>query len=117
MGPIAESVFMPSMTDGWMADRLGGWFGTGPARGLALMFVLAGLIGIVVSLVALASRSYRLLSAQSFEPAESEEAVCTEVPTERAESVAVAVEAVEEAERVPCEPGVARVPIAACVGH
>ncbi|MDQ3177637.1 MAG: hypothetical protein M3Q72_08835 [Actinomycetota bacterium] len=64
-------------------------------------------------------RSYRLLSAQSLEPAESEESVCTELPTEPTESVAVAVaavEAVEEAERVPCEPGVARVPAAACVG-
>ena len=50
---------MPSMTDGWGADTIGDWFGTGPERGLALMFTLAGLIGIVVTVLARLSRSYR----------------------------------------------------------
>ena len=45
MAPLAETVFMPFMTDGAGADWIGGWFGTGPERGLALMFTLAGLIG------------------------------------------------------------------------
>jgi DHA3 family multidrug efflux protein-like MFS transporter len=63
MAPIAETVFMPFMTDGRGADWIGGWFGTGPERGLALMFTLAGLVGVVVTIVALASRSYRRLSA------------------------------------------------------
>ena len=42
-GPLAETVFMPFMTDGAGADWIGSWFGTGPERGLALMFTLAGL--------------------------------------------------------------------------
>ncbi|MBA2282508.1 MAG: MFS transporter [Acidimicrobiia bacterium] len=62
MAPLAEAVFMPSMTDGAGADWIGGWFGTGPERGLALMFTLAGVIGIVATLGARASRSYRRLS-------------------------------------------------------
>ena len=40
---------MPFMTDGSGADWIGGWFGTGPERGIALMFTLAGLIGVVVT--------------------------------------------------------------------
>jgi MFS transporter, DHA3 family, multidrug efflux protein len=65
IGPIAEVTFMPSMTDGWGADTIGSWFGTGPERGLALMFVLAGLVGIVVTILARVSRSYRLLASQA----------------------------------------------------
>ena len=45
IGPFAETIVMPSMTDGSGADAIGDWFGTGPDRGLALMFTLAGLIG------------------------------------------------------------------------
>ena len=63
MAPIAESVFMPFMTDGRGADWIGGWFGTGPERGLALMFILAGMLGVVVTGVARSSRSYRQLAA------------------------------------------------------
>jgi DHA3 family multidrug efflux protein-like MFS transporter len=62
MAPLAETVFMPLMTDGRGADWIGGWFGTGPERGLALMFTLAGLIGVVVTGFARISRSYRRLS-------------------------------------------------------
>jgi DHA3 family multidrug efflux protein-like MFS transporter len=61
MGPVAEQVFMPFMTDGNGADWIGGWFGTGPERGLALIFTLAGLIGIVVTVGVRLSRSYRRL--------------------------------------------------------
>jgi DHA3 family multidrug efflux protein-like MFS transporter len=63
MAPIAESVFMPFMTDGRGADWIGGWFGTGPERGLALMFIIAGLFGVLVTLLARGSRSYRQLAA------------------------------------------------------
>jgi len=63
IGPIAETVFMPFMTDGRGADLIGSWFGTGPERGIALLFTLAGIIGIVVTLLAMGSRSYRRLAA------------------------------------------------------
>ncbi|MBA3604534.1 MAG: MFS transporter [Acidimicrobiia bacterium] len=68
MAPIAETVFMPFMTDGQGADRLGRWFGTGPERGIALMFTLAGLVGVVVTTLALLSRSYRRLTAAADVP-------------------------------------------------
>jgi len=62
MAPIAEAVFMPFMTDGKGADWIGDWFGTGPARGIALMFTIAGIIGMVVTAIAWRSRSYQQLS-------------------------------------------------------
>jgi DHA3 family multidrug efflux protein-like MFS transporter len=64
IGPIAETVFMPYMTEGGGgADLIGSWFGTGEERGLALMFTVAGLIGVAVTLAARFSRSYRQLAA------------------------------------------------------
>ena len=69
IGPLAESTVMPFMTDGRGADAIGGWFGTGPERGLALMFTVAGLVGVAVTLWALASRSYKRLIASTATPA------------------------------------------------
>ncbi|MEW6474969.1 MAG: MFS transporter [Actinomycetota bacterium] len=68
MAPLAEAVFIPLMTDGRGADWIGGWFGTGPERGLALMFSLAGLIGVAVTALARASASYRNLSVAVTSP-------------------------------------------------
>ena len=62
MAPLAETVFMPLMTDGRGAEVIGGWFGTGPERGIALMFTSAGVLGVVVTALAWRSRSYRRLS-------------------------------------------------------
>jgi MFS transporter, DHA3 family, multidrug efflux protein len=65
MGPIAQFLVIPFMTDGWGADTLGPWFGTGAERGLALVFTVTGVLGLLTTLLALRSRSYRRLS-QSF---------------------------------------------------
>ena len=69
LGPLTESVFMPTMTDGAGARAIGDWFGTGPERGIALLFTMAGLIGIVVTAAAWTSRSYRRLAASEATPA------------------------------------------------
>jgi DHA3 family multidrug efflux protein-like MFS transporter len=71
VGPIAQAWVIPFMTDGSGADTIGSWFGTGPERGMALVFIVAGLIGLVVTLVALNSRPYRNLS-DHYEHAEPE---------------------------------------------
>ncbi|HWQ12594.1 MAG TPA: MFS transporter [Roseiflexaceae bacterium] len=65
IGPIAQFVFIPFMTTGAGVELIGGWFGTGTDRGLALLFTAAGLVGLIVTLLAMRSRSYRLL-AQSY---------------------------------------------------
>jgi DHA3 family multidrug efflux protein-like MFS transporter len=61
IAPVAQFVFIPFMTDGAGADTIGGWFGTGPERGLALVFMLTGVVGILATVVALRSRPYRRL--------------------------------------------------------
>jgi DHA3 family multidrug efflux protein-like MFS transporter len=62
IGPIAQLVFIPFMTTGTGVDLIGSWFGTGTDRGLALLFTVAGLIGLAVTLFAMRSNSYRTLS-------------------------------------------------------
>ncbi len=69
IAPIAEIVFIPLMTTGAGADAIGDWFGRGSERGLALIFTLAGLAGVVLSILALNSKSYRRLSAAYAESA------------------------------------------------
>ncbi len=62
ISPVAQFVAIPFMTTGAGAELIGGWFGTGPERGLALVFTLTGLVGLVLTLVALRTRYYRQLS-------------------------------------------------------
>ena len=62
IGPIAQFVFIPFMTTGAGVDLLGTWFGTGTDRGIALLFTVTGLIGLIVTVMAMRSRSYRKLS-------------------------------------------------------
>lgn len=62
IGPIAQFVFIPYMTTGDGVAHIGSWFGTGPDRGIALVFIIAGFIGLFATLLALGSKYYRQLS-------------------------------------------------------
>ena len=62
IGPLAQFVAIPLMTDGAGARLFGSWFRTGPDRGMALLFIAAGLIGLTITLLAFRSRGYRRLS-------------------------------------------------------
>lgn len=76
MGPLTQLFVIPFMTDGLGAELIGDWFGTGPARGIALVFVLTGVLGVLLSVYALNSRYYRQLSARYAEsdpPADEEQ--------------------------------------------
>ncbi len=51
-GPLADDVFEPAMQAGQpLADVFGGLVGVGPGAGMGLMFVLAGSLGVVGSLL------------------------------------------------------------------
>jgi DHA3 family multidrug efflux protein-like MFS transporter len=63
IGPLTQFIVIPFMTTGTGAQTIGSWFGTGPDRGIALVFTLAGIVGVLVTILALNSRYYRELSA------------------------------------------------------
>ena len=63
IAPLTQFVFVPLMTTGWGADAIGDWYGRGPERGIALVFSIAGLLGVLATAAAFASRSYRRISA------------------------------------------------------
>lgn len=62
IGPLAQFFFIPFMSTGAGADMIGSWYGTGPDRGIALVFTLTGIIGLVLTLIAIKSKYYNLLS-------------------------------------------------------
>ncbi|GHE12411.1 MFS transporter [Klenkia taihuensis] len=63
IAPLTQFLVIPWMTDGAGAAAVGSWFGTGTARGIALVFVVTGAIGLVTVLLAFLSPAYRRLSA------------------------------------------------------
>ncbi|ONI75361.1 MFS transporter [Actinosynnema sp. ALI-1.44] len=67
ISPIAQFVFIPFMTTGSGVDLIGDWFGTGPDRGMALVFIITGFLGVLVTVFALRSKYYRGLARQYLE--------------------------------------------------
>jgi len=63
IAPLTQFVFVPFMTDGAGAQAIGDWYGRGPERGIAVVFTIAGLLGVILTIIALRSRSYRKISA------------------------------------------------------
>ena len=50
-GPLADQVFEPAMiTGGFLTPLFGGLIGVGPGAGMALMFFITGLLGIIVGI-------------------------------------------------------------------
>jgi DHA3 family multidrug efflux protein-like MFS transporter len=78
IGPIAQAWVIPFMTDGAGAEAVGSWFGTGPDRGMALIFIVAGSIGLLMTILALNSRAYRNIS-RSYAELKPEPAITEEV--------------------------------------
>lgn len=71
IGPITELFFIPFMTVGAGVELIGGWFGTGADRGIALVFTVTGIIGLIVTLIAMNTKYYGLLSKRYMEEDES----------------------------------------------
>jgi MFS transporter, DHA3 family, multidrug efflux protein len=74
IGPVAQLIFIPFMTTGAGVDQLGPWFGTGTDRGIALLFIVAGLIGLIATLLAMRSYSYKTL-AKSYQRQQEQDAM------------------------------------------
>ena len=63
IGPIAEFIIIPYMRSDAGARDLGWLLGSGDARGIALVFLIAGLVMALAALLAFGTKSYRMLSA------------------------------------------------------
>jgi MFS family permease len=65
-GPLADRVFEPLMRDGGALANtfIGTVIGTGPGRGIGLMFVIAGLAGMLVSGLAYMNRHIRNIETE-----------------------------------------------------
>jgi hypothetical protein len=73
-GPLADYVFEPLMTaHGPLAGSFGRLIGTGPGRGIALLFLVLGTLNLV--LIALASLSPRLMRVEDELPDAIDDAV------------------------------------------
>lgn len=62
IGPLTHFIFIPFMTTGAGVELIGRWFGTGPDRGIALVFTTAGILGFLMTVAAVRSKPYRQLS-------------------------------------------------------
>ncbi len=71
VGPLTQFIFIPFMTTGAGVALIGDWFGTGPARGIALVFIVGGILGLIMTIIAFNSRYYRQLSARYLNAPES----------------------------------------------
>lgn len=75
IAPIAQYWIIPFMRSEQGDDQFGWLLGSGQARGIALIFLVGGLIMILVALLAMSSKQYRKLSTifQAEEPATPQE--------------------------------------------
>lgn len=63
IGPLTQLIFIPLMSEGGAgANLIGSWFGIGAGRGIALVFIFAGFLGFILTLIAIRSKFYRNLS-------------------------------------------------------
>jgi DHA3 family multidrug efflux protein-like MFS transporter len=62
IGPIAQFWVIPYVNSADGQSRLGWLLGSGDARGIALLFVIGGLIMFVAAILAFKTRSYKVLS-------------------------------------------------------
>ena len=72
IGPLTQFIVIPLMSEGGAgAAAIGDWFGIGAGRGIALVFTVAGLVGLIATVLAFNSRFYRQLSATYLKPEEA----------------------------------------------
>jgi DHA3 family multidrug efflux protein-like MFS transporter len=64
IAPIAQFIIIPFMNSDDGKDSLGWLLGDGQARGIALVFLIAGLVMVLAAIAAFFTKSYRTLSAQ-----------------------------------------------------
>jgi len=64
IAPIAEFLIIPYMNSDAGRSNFGWLLGEGQARGIALVFLVAGIVMVIAAVVAFFTRSYRRISEQ-----------------------------------------------------
>ena len=64
VGPLAEFWLIPYANSDAGREQLGWLLGAGQARGIALVFLVSGLAGLLLTLIVFTTKSYRWLSAR-----------------------------------------------------
>jgi MFS transporter, DHA3 family, multidrug efflux protein len=82
IGPLTQFIFIPLMSEGGAgANAIGGWFGVGPERGIALVFTIAGVVGLVMTIIAFNSKYYKQLSEAYAKAPDPDEGAGDTVPS------------------------------------
>jgi DHA3 family multidrug efflux protein-like MFS transporter len=71
IAPIAEFIIIPFMNSDAGRSTFGWLLGDGEARGIALVFLVAGIVMVLAAIGAFFTRSYRRISAQYLEESDS----------------------------------------------
>ena len=71
IAPIAQFIIIPFMNSDSGRSRLGWLLGDGQARGIALVFLVAGLVMVIAAVVAFFTKSYRRISNQYLKESEA----------------------------------------------
>jgi DHA3 family multidrug efflux protein-like MFS transporter len=61
IGPVTQIFFIPFMTTGKGVELIGSWYGVGQGRGIGLVFTIAGILGLIITLFSMKTKSYKLL--------------------------------------------------------
>ena len=77
IAPIAEFAIIPYMESDAGRSAFGWLLGDGEARGIALVFLVAGIVMVLAAVAAFFTRSYRVISAQYLATDETDEADAT----------------------------------------
>lgn len=62
IAPLTQFIFVPLMTSGAGANLIGDWYGRGAERGIAIVFTITGVLGVLATIAAFRSQSYRQIS-------------------------------------------------------
>ncbi len=82
IAPIAQFLIIPYLDSRAGQDAFGWLLGAGAARGIALVFLVSGLVMVLLALGAFATKSYRILSAQYLHDVTSVDAPTDDRPAE-----------------------------------
>lgn len=62
IGPLTQFLVIPWLASPMGNEIFGGWWGTTPDRAMAIIFTIAGIVGVLVTIIAFGTKSYKNLT-------------------------------------------------------